>query len=86
MAQNTFGGLAFKYGTSDYTKWDEKDRKVVVGSSLNDLEEEFGSELGHLDKKTQAEIALRLQELDKISPNHPKVKAFRQKYIDVVKK
>ena len=43
MAQNTFGGLAFKYGTSDYTKWDEKDRKVVVGSSLNDLEEEFGN-------------------------------------------
>jgi len=86
MAQNTFGGLAFKYGTSDYTKWDEKDRKVVVGSSLNDLEEEFGNELGRLDKKTQSEIALRLAELDKISPNHPKVKAFRLKYLQVMKK
>ena len=86
MAQNTFGGLAFKYGTSDYTKWDEKDRKVVVGSSLNDLEEEFGNELGRLDKKTQAEIGLRLAELDKISPNHPKVKAFRLKYLQVMKK
>jgi hypothetical protein len=86
MAQNTFGGLAFKYGTSDYTKWDEKDRKVVVGSSLNDLEEEFGNELGRLDKKTQSEIGLRLAELDKISPNHPKVKAFRLKYLQVMKK
>jgi hypothetical protein len=58
----------------------------VVGSSLNDLEEEFGNELGRLDKKTQSEIGLRLAELDKISPNHPKVKAFRLKYLQVMKK
>ena len=50
------------------------------------LEEEFGNELGRLDKKTQSEIGLRLAELDKISPNHPKVKAFRLKYLQVMKK
>ena len=97
MSQNTFGGISYKYGHTDYngtgvdsqgnpnTPWSDEDKSIVVLSMLGDITNDFEEDLDSLDEKTMAEIGGRLQDLDKIYPNHPKVKLFRKKYLESAK-
>ena len=52
---------------------------------LGDITNDFEEDLDSLDEKTMAEIGGRLQDLDKIYPNHPKVRLFRKKYLESAK-
>ena len=97
MSQNTFGGISYKYGHTDYNgvgvdsqgkpnqPWSDEDKSIVVVSMLGDITNDFEEDLDSLDEKTMAEIGGRLQDLDKIYPNHPKVKLFRKKYLESAK-
>ena len=97
MSQNTFGGISYKYGHTDYngvgvdskgkpnTPWSDEDKSIVVLSMLGDITNDFEEDLDSLDEKTMAEIGGRLQDLDKIYPNHPKVRLFRKKYLESAK-
>ena len=97
MSQNTFGGISYKYGHTDYngvgvdsmgnpnTPWSDEDKSIVVISMLGDITNDFEEDLDSLDEKTMAEIGVRLQDLDKIYPNHPKVRLFRKKYLESAK-
>jgi hypothetical protein len=97
MSQNTFGGISYKYGHTDYNgtgvdsqgnpnkPWSDEDKSIVVLSMLGDITNDFEEDLDSLDEKTMVEIGARLQDLDKIYPNHPKVKLFRKKYLESAK-
>ena len=97
MSQNTFGGISYKYGHTDYNgvgvdsmgkpnkPWSDEDKSIVVLSMLGDITNDFEEDLDSLDEKTMAEIGGRLQDLDKIYPNHPKVRLFRKKYLESAK-
>jgi hypothetical protein len=97
MSQNTFGGISYKYGHTDYngtgvdsqgnpnTPWSDEDKSIVVLSMLGDITNDFEEDLDSLDEKTMVEIGARLQDLDKIYPNHPKVRLFRKKYLESAK-
>jgi hypothetical protein len=97
MSQNTFGGISYKYGHTDYngvgvdskgkpnTPWSDEDKSIVVLSMLGDITNDFEEDLDSLDEKTMVEIGGRLQDLDKIYPNHPKVRLFRKKYLESAK-
>jgi hypothetical protein len=81
MPQTVFGGLAYKYGNTNYSNWEDDDKEIVVSSSIKDIEDDFSEELEFLDDKTSAEIVKRLKDLETIYPNSPSLVKFKKKYL-----
>jgi hypothetical protein len=85
MPQSRFGGLAFKNGTTDFTKWkDPKDRIDVVNSMSKELINDF-EDLDLSNKKVKAEVIDRIKRLQEILPPGSKNKALLQA-LEIAKK
>ena len=82
MPQTVFGGLAYKYGHTRYSEWQDDDKEIVVASAIKDIEDDFSEELEFLDDKTSAEILKRLKDLEIIYPNSPALAKFKKKYLN----
>lgn len=67
MAQNKFGGLAFKNGTTDFTTWSDDDRTEVVNSMSKDLLDDL-EDLNLNNPAVIKDILIRIKKLGTILP------------------
>lgn len=67
MPQSRFGGLAFKYGTTDFNQWSPEDREDAVTSMSKDLFDDLEN-LDMNDEKTKKEVFDRIKNLQQILP------------------